>query len=296
MRIVASYQEVENKQKLGSLKLALPFYDSEIIFIVGDSNNKFCPSTKLILWSDKSYSIISSIAFKEEIVDILYDTYSFFVILKNKILLFNILNFKYVCTLEDFNSISKVKNYISSSNDSLNFIHISMIIPNHLKINKFKLDSYSQIYSRFQTNLVIKDFKKIQFIETDFFGEYIAVVNYSGTKIKIYSSDNYCCIYKFYRGKSEALIKSLNFDNRNRYLAVVSNRKTIHFFKLFKKKDNSNSFISESNYSQSFVKSEYKKSYLFSSNDGISDDEVEKSSMKNLLSNIKVVDKNLNYF
>jgi hypothetical protein len=59
MRIVASYQEVENKQKLGSLKLALPFYDSEIIFIVGDSINKFCPSSKLIMWSDKSYSIIS---------------------------------------------------------------------------------------------------------------------------------------------------------------------------------------------------------------------------------------------
>jgi hypothetical protein len=288
MRIVASYQEVENKRNLGSLKLALPFYDSEIIFIVGESNNTFCPSNKLIVWSDKSYSIISSILFKEEIIDILYDIYSFFVVLKNKILLFNILNFQYVCTLEDFNTLNKGKGYVLSSNDSLNFIHSSKIIPNHLKINKFKLDSYSQIYSRFQTNLVIKDFKKIQFIETDFFGEYIAVVNESGTKIRIYSSENYACIYKFCRGNSETLIKSLNFDNRNRYLAVVSNRKTIHFFKLYKKKDNSSSFISENNSSRSFVKSNYKKSFLFCTIDGPSDDEDEKSTMQNLLYNLKV--------
>ena len=71
MRIVSSYHE--QNSPLGSLKLAIPFYQSEILFLVGNINNLIYSSNKLTIWSDKRNEMIASIAFAEEIIDVLIE-------------------------------------------------------------------------------------------------------------------------------------------------------------------------------------------------------------------------------
>ena len=81
-------------------------------------------------------------------------------------------------------------------------------------------------------NLIVNDLISIQHLETDKKGEFIAVVNESGNKITVYSSNDYKCVFKFWRGQKTANIIKICFDNENQFMALISTQMTIHFFKL----------------------------------------------------------------
>lgn len=270
---------------LGNLNFALPFFDSEIFFLIGSPNNTIHSDKKLLIWTDRNSSILSSIEFKEEIIDVQYAKNCFLIVLKNKILLFHLLNLNLICTIEDYKYDKLKITHSISSSDTINLFNISNLNPNHVKINKFFFEKKTGLFSRYQRNLVVKEFKKISHIETDFLGEYIAIANETGNKIKIYSSDDYVCLFKFYRGNSRAEIKKICFDSNNKYMALISDRKTIHFFKL-SKKFGTKYYVSEN--SNKNIKNENKNTFISSTTNDMSDEEQESGFFNDLLSDIKV--------
>jgi hypothetical protein len=256
MRIIYSHHESKIIANLGNLKIAIPFFQSEILFLVGEKNNKINPCNKLIIWSDKLNQELGSIILKSDILDVLVEKYVFFVILKNKVLMFDFKNMKYITTFEDFNIEKNLHRKLFAVTSELNntiisFFLVSDMNPNHIKIYKFLVEPKSgKITSKFQMNIILKDFKTIQHIEVDNKGQILIAVDETGRKLRLYSTLDYRCIYKFSRGNKNGNVTKICFDHTNKFFAVVSDSETIHFYKLFKFKKKRN--LSE-NYASSFV-------------------------------------------
>lgn len=256
MRIVYSQHESETISSLGNLKIAIPFFQSEILFLVGEKNNKINPSNKLIIWSDKQNKEIGSVILNSDIIDVLVEKYVFFIILKKKVLMFDLKNLKYITTFEDFNIDNQLNSKLFAVSSDLNSTLISLFLvsdmnPNNIKIHKFVIEPNSgTVTSKFQMNIILKDFKLIQHLEVDSKGQILIAVDETGRKLRLYSTLNYRCMYKFSIGNKNKIIKKVCFDGTNKYFSVVSDSENIYFFKLFKFEKKRN--FSE-NYASSFV-------------------------------------------
>lgn len=256
MRIVYSQHESETISSLGNLKIAIPFFQSEILFLVGEKNNEINPSNKLIIWSDKQNKEIGSVKLNQDIIDVLVEKYVFFIILKKKVLMFDLKNLKYITTFEDFNIENQLNSKLFAASSDLNSTLISLFLvsdmnSNNIKLHKFVIEPNSgTVTSKFQMNLILKDFKYIQHLEVDNKGQILIAVDETGRKLRLYSTLNYGCMYKFSIGNKNKIIKKVCFDGTNKYFSVVSDSEKIYFFKLikFEKKRN----FSE-NYASSFV-------------------------------------------
>lgn len=227
-----------------------------MLFLVGEEGNEEKISNKeVVIYNDITRKKIGCLNFREDIKDVLVDKHAFFIILKNKILVFETISLKYICTLEDFsiqganglnghlytlsseivptnNRYYNLKKSIKITNNST-LSYVSSLNPRQVKINKFKFED-GRIF-KLQVCILVKDFKSIQYLNSDEKGEYIAVVNENGSKIRVYSTVNYKCKYKFWRGKADAKVTKLCFDDENKYIALISNTLTFHFYKLKKR-------------------------------------------------------------
>jgi hypothetical protein len=245
------HEEEENKiqKDLGSLNVAIIYFKSELMFLVGSSENEKISERQFILWNDKLKMKLASIKLNEDIIDLVVDKFTFYIILRSKILVFQIIGFKFVCALQDFNveslndhkyAISRGFNNQTNHNLKSNYsiiTYVSNLNTRQLKINKLKFFKNDKTICKFQISILIKDVLSIQFIESDEKGELVAVVSQRGIKIRIYSLIDYQCKFLLWRGYSDAIIKKICFDDKNRYMGLISNKLTFHFYKLYRRRN-----------------------------------------------------------
>ena len=72
----------------------------------------------------------------------------------------------------------------------------------------------------------------ISYISLNNDGTLLATANEKGTIIKIHSCKNGNLLSQFYRGKEKAEINCICFDKLNNFLAVTSDRGTVHIWSL----------------------------------------------------------------
>jgi hypothetical protein len=137
--LVSEVDEIQNM--IGALKLVVPFYQSNILVFVGKDENSTFSNSQLILWDDSKKKKIGVILLKEKIYDAKITKQAFFILLKNKILVFSVTGFKFLTTIYDIDcrqglNENLVMTYISSS--PITILNLPLARNNQIKITKCK--------------------------------------------------------------------------------------------------------------------------------------------------------------
>lgn len=94
---------------LGDLQIAIPFYESNLVFFVGSDSNLNFPSTQVVIWDDVKRKKIGIIMLKERIYALKVHREAIYVQVFNKIIAFELKSLNYLFTLIDVNCLSSDK-------------------------------------------------------------------------------------------------------------------------------------------------------------------------------------------
>lgn len=140
-------KEDEYQQFIGRLKFLVPFYESHVIFLVGDKENLNFPPTHISVWDDRRKRKSAALIFNQEIADLKARKEGLFALVASKILVFSVKkDFQLLCSLD---AVSPTRPFeISYSCNPIIAAYQSNISPSQVKVTKLRLDSLDEINGR----------------------------------------------------------------------------------------------------------------------------------------------------
>ena len=104
---------------IGDLKIAIPFYESNLIYFVGSDLNQSFPSTQMVVWDDNKKKKLGIIILKDKIYALKIQKEAIYIQVFNKILIFDLINLSYLFTITDVNCLSSDHFVISSETNPI---------------------------------------------------------------------------------------------------------------------------------------------------------------------------------
>ena len=196
-------------------------YKTDILAIVGGGKNpKFSP-IKVILWDDNEGKIINEFRVKSNIINVKIKKDKIFIICEEEINVYNLDNYNLLEIIETCNNSKGVFGINSNVSNSIISYPINPI--GYIRIKN---------YEKSKINTICSFDEIISYISINSQGNLIAVSSIQGKLIRIFLINNGDFIEEFKRGKEKADINYITFDLLCNYIAVSSNRKTIHIWSL----------------------------------------------------------------
>ena len=214
----------------GGIKQAEMLYRTNLLALIGGGDiPKFNPK-KLVLWDDYQNKMVSEIKFFSNLKNIKLKKDKIFAICDKTIYVFD---FKTLENLEIINTKENPKGLFGINNDENSTI-IAYLEKND-KENKENINKNYITVKNYTKGNSLKIFAQedtISYIALNNDGSLLATSNEKGTLIKLHSCINGNLLAQFYRGKDKAEINYICFDKLSNFLAVTSDRGTIHIWSL----------------------------------------------------------------
>ena len=201
----------------GGIGLIEMLYRSNIVALIGGGKSPRYSSNKLVLWDDHKQKEISEMRFMSSVKNVKMKKDRIYAVTEDKIYVFNFNTLELFDTLETKNNKKGIL--------SISLIGNIIAYP-HSEIGKVKIKDYDQ-----QKERDIPAHKGvINFLQLNKDGSILATASEKGTLIRLFDTTTGDIIKELRRGTENAEIYSVAFDDSNRFLAVSSDRKTIHIF------------------------------------------------------------------
>ena len=214
----------------GGIKQAEMLYRTNLLALIGGGDiPKFNPK-KLVLWDDYQNKMVSEIKFFSNLKNVKLKKDKIFAICDKTIYVFD---FKTLENLEIINTKENPKGLFGINNDENSTI-IAYLEKND-KENKENINKNYITVKNYTKGNSLKIFAQediISYIALNNDGSLLATSNEKGTLIKLHSCINGNLLAQFYRGKDKAEINYICFDKLSNFLAVTSDRGTIHIWSL----------------------------------------------------------------
>ena len=214
----------------GGIKQAEMLYRTNLLALIGGGDiPKFNPK-KLVLWDDYQNKMVSEIKFFSNLKNVKLKKDKIFAICDKTIYVFD---FKTLENLEIINTKENPKGLFGINNDENSTI-IAYLEKND-KENKENINKNYITVKNYTKGNSLKIFAQedtISYISLNNDGSLLATSNEKGTLIKLHSCINGNLLAQFYRGKDKAEINYICFDKLSNFLAVTSDRGTIHIWSL----------------------------------------------------------------
>ena len=218
------------KKMDGGIKQAEMLYRTNLLALIGGGDiPKFNPK-KLVLWDDYQNKMVSEIKFFSNLKNVKLKKDKIFAICDKTIYVFD---FKTLENLEIINTKENPKGLFGINNDENSTI-IAYLEKND-KENKENINKNYITVKNYTKGNSLKIFAQedtISYIALNNDGSLLATSNEKGTLIKLHSCINGNLLAQFYRGKDKAEINYICFDKLSNFLAVTSDRGTIHIWSL----------------------------------------------------------------
>lgn len=202
--------------------MVIMLFQTNILALVSSDN-------KLIIWDDNRKKDLCEFKFNHEIINVKLRKDIIVVVCINKILIFNLNNFEKIDIIEtEFNYLGIVAISYESEKAVLAYPDKQA---GYVGIKNFENKSLD-------SNIKAHD-NKIAYLLLSYDGRILATASEQGTLIRIFNTENKNLLQEVRRGKDKADIKYICFDTNLKYMAALSNRKTIHIWSLknLEKKD-----------------------------------------------------------
>ena len=214
----------------GSIKITEMYYRSNILALVSGGDFPKFDQKKLIIWDDSLNKVISDINFYDGIKKVKMKKDKIYII--NDINLF-VFNLKTMENIEIISILENSKGLFSINSDEKNDVIAYLGELNEKEINNNIYINIKNYNDSSDVKINLKD-EMISFISLNNHGNLLAIANDKGNEIKIFSCIKGELLAEFFRGKEKAEINCICFDNLNNFIAVSSDRGTIHIWSLKK--------------------------------------------------------------
>ncbi len=239
-----------SNEKLGELKIAIPFYLSSIILIVGKFSNSTITNYQFILYDDKIKNQICIVSFKEKIFSAKIIIEGIFISFNNRIKVFDIKTLNNVFDINDI-YYSRINLFFNNSNLFLNEISFS---------NRNVLKIFEMNYTKNEGLKLLNSFEisvpcnKLYKISNDKKGKKICCISKDNNNIYIYNINDkkLLCSFKI----ENSFLKIQNLEFYKDFICIFYINNLIEIYNLYNSNNISNDEI------EIFAKYKFNYSYL----------------------------------
>lgn len=205
----------------GGIGVIEMLYRSNIVALIGGGKSPRYAENKLVIWDDHKAKEISEMRFMSKVRNVKMKRDKIFVVCDDKIYVFNFNTLELLDTLE---TCYNGKGIISISIKGNTIV----AYPDKTTLGTVQIKDYDK-----QSEISINAHKgPIYCLQLNKEGSILATASDKGTLIRLFNTSNGNLIRELRRGAENAEIFSIAFDNNNKFLAVSSDRKTIHIFNI----------------------------------------------------------------
>ncbi|KAG4916616.1 Autophagy-related protein 18a [Glycine soja] len=225
-----------------------------IFALVGGGPNPQYPPNKVMIWDDHQGHCIGELSFRAAVRGVRLRRDRIIVVVEQKIFVYNFADLKLVHQIE---TVPNPKGLcaVSQLSDSL------VLACPGLHKGQIRVEHYAQKKTKF----ISAHDSRIACFALTLDGQLIATASTKGTLIRIFDTDHGTLLQEVRRGANTAEICSLAFSSTAQWLAVSSDKGTVHVFSLKKHSNipelektqsssNSEAAVTPSNSSRSFIK------------------------------------------
>ncbi len=215
----------------GGIALIQMLNDSNIFCLGGGGKSpKYAPN-KLLIWDDIQAKEVLEYRFNSYVLNCKIKRERLFVVTHDEISIIDLIETMDV--IETIKTCENIYGACSISKDPENYL---FAWPDtnigYIEIKNFKNDNEFIIDDVQKTQHIQAHKNMVEIIEINFKGNKLASSNEKGNLIKIFDINNGNLIHELRRGTEQAKIYDISFDINDNYLAVSSDRPTIHIFTL----------------------------------------------------------------
>ncbi|KAG5044058.1 hypothetical protein AAZX31_03G191900 [Glycine max] len=225
-----------------------------ILALVGGGPNPQYPPNKVMIWDDHQGRCIGELSFRAAVRGVRLRRDRIIVVVEQKIFVYNFADLKLVQQIE---TVPNPKGLcaVSQLSDSL------VLACPGLHKGQIRVEHYAQKKTKF----ISAHDSRIACFALTLDGQLIATASTKGTLIRIFDTDHGTLLQEVRRGANAAEIYSLAFSSTAQWLAVSSDKGTVHVFSLkvnssipeqekSQSSSNSDAAITPSSSSRSFIK------------------------------------------
>ncbi|XP_020212010.1 autophagy-related protein 18a [Cajanus cajan] len=225
-----------------------------ILALVGGGSHPQYPPNKVMIWDDHLGRCIGELSFRAAVRGVRLRSDRIVVVVEQKIFVYNLVDLKLVHQIETFLN-PKGLCAVSHLSDSL------VLACPGLHKGQIRVEHYAQKKTKF----ISAHDSRIACFALTLDGQLIATASTKGTLIRIFDTDQGTLLQEVRRGANAAEIYSLAFSSTAQWLAVSSDKGTVHVFSLkvnssipqnekSQNSSNSDAAVTPSNSSRSFIK------------------------------------------
>ncbi|KAI3805927.1 hypothetical protein L1987_21815 [Smallanthus sonchifolius] len=211
-------RDFENGGGIGTVEM---LFRCNILALVGGGSEPQYPPNKVMIWDDHKSRCIGELSFRSEVRGVRLRRDRIIVVLEQKILVYNFVDLKLLHQIETF---ANPKGLCEVSQGSSNFV---LVCPG-LHKGQIRAEHYASKKTKF---ILAHDSRIVCFtLAQD--GHIIATASSKGTLIRVFDTHDGTLLQEVRRGADRAEIYSLAFSSNIQWLAVSSDKGTVHVFNL----------------------------------------------------------------
>ena len=219
-------------QGAGGVGIAAMLFRSNVIALVGGGQNPRYPPTKVILWDDKDSKAIAELTFRTNIKSVKLRRDLVVVALESRVYVYRFSDLELIDSLETSSSVLSVssdpdKAVIACGGNVKGRVNVVFYNP---VFGGSKSDDSNVSPSRIKITNITAHESNLAVVSLSGDGAKVATASAKGTLIRIFDTQNGTKLFELRRGAERVDIYSLSFSRQNDWLAVSSDKGTIHIF------------------------------------------------------------------
>ncbi|CAH1441704.1 unnamed protein product [Lactuca virosa] len=196
-------------------------YRCNILALVGGGSQPQYPLNKVMIWDDHQGRCIGELSFRSEVRGFRLRRDRIIVILEQKIFVYNFTDLKLLQQIETF---ANPKGLCDVSQASGNFVLVCL----GLRKGQVRVEHYASKRTKF----ILAHDSRIACFALSQNGHMLATASNKGTLVCIFNTHDGSLLHEVRRGADRAEIHSLAFSPTAEWLAVSSDKGTIHVFSI----------------------------------------------------------------
>lgn len=210
----------------GGIGFVEMLFRCNILALVGGGRNPRYPANKVMIWDDHQNRCIGELSFKSEVKAVKLRRDRVVVVLAFKIYVYNFADLKLVDHIETFKNEQGLCSLCPYSNNTV--LACPGLSPGCVRVQLYDQANKTVLISAHETALMC--------FSLNFDGTKLATASEKGTLIRIFDTSSGKLMQELRRGADRAEIYSIAFNYNSQWLAVSSDKGTVHVYSLGKDK------------------------------------------------------------
>ncbi|KAI4319413.1 hypothetical protein MLD38_033012 [Melastoma candidum] len=205
----------------GGIAVVEMLFRCNILALVGGGPRSNFPANKLMIWDDHQSRCIGELAFRSDVRSVRLRRDRIVVVLEQKIFVYNLADLKLLHQIE---TISNAKGLCEVSQGAGTMV---LVCPG-LQKGQVRVEHYASKRTKF----VMAHDSRIACFALSSDGRFLATASSKGTLVRVFNAVDGSLLQEVRRGADRAEIFSLAFSSNAQWLAVSSDKGTVHVFGL----------------------------------------------------------------